>query len=178
VDDLDLDLDRYVLSHRETWLDPFFVGLSIAGSSALVWLVIGLVITVLRRNVVPFLYVAATALVTNLVVTALKHAVGRERPPAVILEPKPLMEVPTTSSFPSGHAATSFACALVLARFAPRLTIPLFVLAALIAFSRVYVGVHYPFDVLAGVALGLGIATALPKLLEALQRSHPRTRSG
>jgi len=137
-----------------------------------------LTLTVLRRNVVPFLYVAATALVANMVVTALKHAVSRERPPAVILDPKPLMEVPTTSSFPSGHAATSFACALVLARFAPRLTIPLFVLAALIAFSRVYVGVHYPFDVLAGAALGLGIAIALPRLLEALQRLRPTTRTG
>jgi undecaprenyl-diphosphatase len=178
VSELDLELDRYVLSNREGWLDPFFVGLSIAGSSALVWLVIGLVITVLRRNVVPFLYVAATALVTNMVVTAVKHAVGRERPPAVILDPKPLLEVPTTSSFPSGHAATSFACALVLARFAPRLTIPLFVLAALIAFSRVYVGVHYPFDVLAGALLGLAIATALPKLLAALQRLRPTTRAG
>ena len=167
MSELDHDLDRYVLSHREGWLDPFFVGLSIAGSSALVWLVIGLVITVLRRNVLPFLNVAATALVTNMIVTAIKHAVGRER-----------MEVPTTSSFPSGHAATSFACALVLARFAPRLTIPLFVLAALIAFSRVYVGVHYPFDALAGALLGLAIATALPRLLAALKRLRPTTRAG
>ena len=172
MSDLDFDLDRYVLSHREGWLDPIFVGLSIAGSGALIWLAIGVVLSVLRRNVAPFLYVAAAALLTNLVVTGLKHAVGRDRPPAVILDPKPLMEVPTTSSFPSGHAATSFACALVLARFAPRLTIPLFVLAALIAFSRVYVGVHYPFDVLAGTVLGLALATALPMLLVALRRSR------
>jgi membrane-associated phospholipid phosphatase len=96
----------------------------------------------------------------------------------VILDPKPLMEVPTTSSFPSGHAATSFACALVLARFAPRLTIPLFILAALIAFSRVYVGVHYPFDVLAGTALGLAVATALPRLLGALRRLRPARQAG
>jgi undecaprenyl-diphosphatase len=172
MSDLDFDLDRYVLSHREGWLDPIFVGLSIAGSGALVWLAIGVVLSVLRRNVAPFLFVAAAALLTNLVVSGLKQAVGRERPPAVILDPKPLMEVPTTSSFPSGHAATSFACALVLARFAPRLTIPLFVLAALIAFSRVYVGVHYPFDVLAGTILGLALATTLPMLLAALRRSR------
>ena len=172
MSDLDFDLDRYVLSHREGWLDPIFVGLSIAGSGALVWLAIGVVLSVLRRNVAPFLFVAAAALLTNLVVSGLKQAVGRDRPPAVILDPKPLMEVPTTSSFPSGHAATSFACALVLSRFAPRLTIPLFVLAGLIAFSRVYVGVHYPFDVLAGTVLGLALATALPMLLAALRRSR------
>ena len=87
------------------------------------------------------------------------------------------MEVPTTSSFPSGHAATSFACALALARFAPMLTIPLFVLAGLIAFSRVYVGVHYPFDVLAGTVLGLALATALPRLLAALPRLRRGTRA-
>jgi undecaprenyl-diphosphatase len=178
VDDLDLDLDRYVLSHREGWLDPIFVGLSIAGSGALVWLGIGLAITIARRSAVPFLYVAATALVSNLVVSGLKHAVGRDRPPTVILDPKPLLEVPTTSSFPSGHSATSFACALVLARFAPRLTIPLVILAALISFSRVYVGVHYPFDVLAGALLGMVIATALPRLLAGLQRLRPTTRAG
>jgi undecaprenyl-diphosphatase len=152
-----------------------FVGLSIIGSGALVWLAVGIALTVLRRNFAPFILVAATALLSNLIVTGIKYAVGRDRPPAVILDPEPLMEVPTTSSFPSGHAATSFACAVVLSRIAPRLTIPLFVLAALIAFSRVYVGVHYPFDVLAGsllgIALGLTVATALPRLLEALRRS-------
>ena len=177
MSDLDSELDRYVLSHREGWLDPLFVGLSIAGSGALVWLAIGVALTMLRRNVAPFLVVAATALLTNLVVSGLKQAVGRDRPPAVILDPEPLMEVPTTSSFPSGHAATSFACALALARFAPMLTIPLFVLAGLIAFSRVYVGVHYPFDVLAGTVLGLALATALPRLLAALPRLRPGTRA-
>jgi undecaprenyl-diphosphatase len=178
VGEIDYDLDRYLLTHREGWLDPLFVGLSIAGSGALVWLAAGVALTVLRRNVAPFLLVAATALLTNLIVTGLKHAVGRDRPPAVILGPKPLMEVPTTSSFPSGHAATSFACALILARVEPRLTIPLFVLAALIAFSRVYVGVHYPFDVLAGTALGIAVATALPRLLRALRRSRPARQAG
>jgi undecaprenyl-diphosphatase len=159
-----------------------FVGLSIIGSGALVWLAVGIALTVLRRNFAPFILVAATALLSNLIVTGIKYAVGRDRPPAVILDPEPLMEVPTTSSFPSGHAATSFACAVVLSRIAPRLTIPLFVLAALIAFSRVYVGVHYPFDVLAGallgVALGLVVATALPRLLEALRRSLRARRAG
>ena len=99
--------------------------------------------------------------------------VGRDRPPAIVLDPEPLMEVPTTSSFPSGHASSSFACALVLARFAPRLTIPLFVLAALIAVSRVYVGVHYPLDILAGAVLGTVLATALLRLPGVLRRSRP-----
>jgi undecaprenyl-diphosphatase len=102
----------------------------------------------------------------------IKFAVGRHRPPAVVLDPKPLLDVPTTSSFPSGHSATSFACAYVLSRAAPRFTISFFLLAALIAFSRNYVGVHYPLDVFAGALIGLGVARALRWLLEALQRSR------
>jgi undecaprenyl-diphosphatase len=83
-----------------------------------------------------------------------------------------------THSFPSGHATVAFACATVLALAVPRLRVPLFVLAALIAFSRVYVGVHYPFDVLAGAVLGVGLATALRMLAGALRRSAPQPRRG
>lgn len=123
-----------------------------------------------RRPQVFFL-VAATSVVASFLNAALKYAVGRERPPSVVLDPEPLMEVPTTSSFPSGHAMSSFACALVLARVAPRLAVPAFVLAVAIAVSRVYVGVHYPLDILAGGLLGLGVATALLRLPAILRRS-------
>ena len=125
-----------------------------------------------------FLLVAATALSAQLVVTAIKLGVGRDRPPSVVLDPEPLMEVPTTSSFPSGHAATGFACAYVLARIAPRFAVPLFVLAAGVAVSRVYVGVHYPLDVLVGATLGLAVAIALRWLLGALRRSPRAQRAG
>ena len=77
----------------------------------------------------------------------LRHAIGRERPPLRFPEPHPLVHVPGNPSFPSGHAATSFACAATLAWLTPLSPVALYVLAALIAFSRVYVGVHYPLDV-------------------------------
>jgi membrane-associated phospholipid phosphatase len=92
--------------------------------------------------------------------------------------PEPIVEAPATYSFPSGHATVSFACATVLALAVPRLRVPLIVLAVLISFSRVYVGVHYPGDVLAGAVLGIGIAIALRTLGAALRRSAPRTRQG
>ena len=92
--------------------------------------------------------------------------------------PEPLLEAPSTFSFPSGHATVAFACATVLALAVPRLRWWLYALAALIAFSRVYVGVHYPGDVLVGALLGVAIARALLMLAAALRRSAPRTRRG
>ena len=135
-------------------------------------------LAILWRRPYPILLVAATTITTSLLNALFKYAVQRDRPPTVILDPKPLMEVPTTSSFPSGHTSTSFACAYVISRLAPRLTIPVFVLAALIGFSRVYVGVHYPLDVVAGAIFGLIVARALLMLLTALQRSRRLRRAG
>lgn len=91
---------------------------------------------------------------------ALKHLVGRKRPYVSSPEPEPLMTTSLDLSFPSGHAATSFAGATLLALLAPRFAVPLLALAALIAWSRVYVGVHFPLDVLAGAALGVAVALA------------------
>jgi undecaprenyl-diphosphatase len=72
----------------------------------------------------------------------------------------PLVRLPTDPSFPSGHAATSFAGATMLSAFAPRYRWVFFTLATLIAFSRIYVGVHWPIDVVAGAVLGAALATA------------------
>ena len=108
----------------------------------------------------------------------LKQWIARDRPPLADPDPAPLVDLPSTFSFPSGHATVSFACATTLALAVPRLTWPLFALATLISFSRVYVGVHYPFDVLAGAALGVAIAIALRKLAAALRRSAPPMQRG
>lgn len=94
----------------------------------------------------------------DLSATALKDLFDVERPSGRYPLPKPLVHAPKDPSFPSGHAATSFAGATILSFAVPRLTPAWVVLACAIAFSRVYVGVHYPLDVLGGAALGVGIA--------------------
>ena len=109
---------------------------------------------------------------------ALRQAIGRDRPPLVYPEPKALVAVPHTGAFPSGHASSAFACATVLAWASPRLRIPVFVLAAAIAWSRVYVGVHWPLDVLGGAVLGVLVATALLKLAASPPRLRQETRAG
>lgn len=89
------------------------------------------------------------------------------------LDPEPLVVARVAESFPSGHAATAFAGAAVLVRYLPGRWPVLLTLATAIAFSRVYVGVHYPADVLFGALFGTVFATALLRLAAALRRSPP-----
>jgi undecaprenyl-diphosphatase len=160
-------------------LDPVFEGLSLIGSFGAIWLVLALAISGFSWSR-PWLWtrIGATILIAESVSGALKAQLERDRPPVVDPDPEPLMRLPGTHSFPSGHATVSFACATVLALAVPRLSVPLFVLAALISFSRVYVGVHYPFDVLAGALLGYALARALRTLAAILRRSAPQPRRG
>ncbi|HWJ31491.1 MAG TPA: phosphatase PAP2 family protein [Gaiellaceae bacterium] len=78
-------------------------------------------------------------------------------------------------SFPSGHAMTAFAGATMLAAYLPRRRVPLLVLACLIALSRLYNGVHYPTDVVAGAAIGVAIALLLRAA--GRRRSRPGSRA-
>jgi membrane-associated phospholipid phosphatase len=90
---------------------------------------------------------------------AVKLVVRRQRP---ILEGlPPLGGAPTSLSFPSAHATSSFACATAMTRIAPEAAV-LFVLAFAIAACRPYLGMHYPSDVLAGAVLGVGLGLLLP----------------
>jgi undecaprenyl-diphosphatase len=161
-------LEHWIVGHRVGWLNWFFIGLSWIGSYGLVWIAIALALALLwRRPSIFFTVVAADAL-ADVLADAGKAAFHRHRPYEHQLGP------PSSAySFPSGHSATSFACATVLSSFAPRLRVPFFLLATLIAFSRVYNGLHYPTDVLAGALLG--VLTAL-LLLAGARRLSPRRR--
>jgi undecaprenyl-diphosphatase len=105
-------------------------------------------------------------LVTAAVVFVLKLVVRRPRPCASLQGVAALCRAPTDFSFPSGHAAGSFAVAtflatwLVLRHRAPVPAAALMALAAAIGVSRVYLGVHFPGDVLAGAVIG-GLVGAL-----------------
>lgn len=137
-------------------LDRVAVRFSALGEHGALWLAIGIAGSLLdRERSAQWRRAGAVVAGTYLLNTALKLAIGRRRPQ---LDGVPaLMGTPTQLSFPSSHAATSFAAALAYSRLGlPAL--PLYALAVSMSASRLYVGVHYPSDILVGALLGSTVA--------------------
>jgi membrane-associated phospholipid phosphatase len=115
--------------------------------------------------VAPFVLVLLAVGAADGLASLLKAIAGTKRP----LDQHPLVAVPHSGSFPSGHTATSFAGAVILCALVPRAAAAFVVLAAAISYSRLYVGVHYPLDIAGGAVVGA--ATALLLLAIARRRS-------
>jgi hypothetical protein len=80
------------------------------------------------------------------------------------------VRVPDSSSFPSGHAASAFAFATAVGIEMPLISLPLHALAALVAYSRVHTGVHYPGDVIAGAVIGTATGQIVTRLADRFPR--------
>jgi membrane-associated phospholipid phosphatase len=143
--------------------DRFFELLSDWWVRSLVVFAIALAADLLTRGRLPvaaFLAGASYAVAGSLT-AVLKGAFDRPRPSLVDRDVHPLVAVPHDGSMPSGHASTAFAAAVAVSLVHRRLRLPLLALAALVALSRVWLGVHYLSDVLAGAALGATVAVVL-----------------
>lgn len=145
-------------------LGPLLPRLSRAANHSRLWTAIATTLALLggrfgrRAGTRGMLAIGITSAVTNL---PAKFLIDRLRPDqTVVPEIRRLASVPASSSFPSGHSASAFAFATGAALEVPRLRPLLFPLAAAVATSRVYTGVHYPGDVLVGSAVGIAVARA------------------
>jgi membrane-associated phospholipid phosphatase len=124
------------------------------------------------RRKLPMAALAAVsaAAIAGVTVALLKGIFERPRPPLADPGLDPVGVVPASTSFPSGHSATAFAAAVAVAMIFPRFRRPLLALAATVALSRVYLGVHFATDVLAGSLLGAAIGFAIGSALRWVQR--------
>jgi undecaprenyl-diphosphatase len=103
----------------------------------------------------------ASVAATSAIVNALLKPIGRRPRPDRIAEQVPVarhVRMPRSTSFPSGHAASAFAFATSIGRVLPRDAVALQAFAAIVAYSRVHTGVHYPGDVIAGSLIGAAVA--------------------
>jgi undecaprenyl-diphosphatase len=178
---LDVRIVEWAASHRIGPLNGLFVALGTVNKLGLIWAVMSLALGLLtRRGLGRSSVLAGVTLLTTFAADSVsfgvKDLVARTRPADAHPQIHPLYVV-HSSSFPAGHAATAFAGATVLCYVAPRLT-PLFVvLAAAVGFSRIYVGVHYPTDVLAGAAIGLLVGALAVGILRLIERKVPPVMS-
>ncbi len=133
-----------------------------------------------RRGRVTALLLAVTLLMTDQISShVIKPLAQRERPCVELNDVRALIGVKTSFSFPSSHAANIFGAATVLSLKYRRLMVPFVVIATAVAYSRVYVGVHYPLDVIAGAALGVGFGAGASVLARrALGRLSSRRKGG
>jgi len=142
------------------WLMPifawnaFFVPLLLLGGVALVWK------GGPRGRVFVLLLALIIAMGDGLVINTIKHAFERPRPHEVIADANLLVGRGSSASMPSSHTATWFAGMLIAFLFYRRTIWFMLPLAITMAFSRVYVGAHFPSDVVVGTLLGLGYAAA------------------
>ncbi len=135
-------------------------GLGRVGEYGAIWFAIGIVLAVIDPDRGEDWLVAGILGPVGIGLNyAVKLVVRRPRP--VLEGLPPLGGAPSSLSFPSAHATSSFACATAMTRIAPEAAV-LFVLAAAIAACRPYLGMHYPSDVLAGALLGTALGLVVP----------------
>lgn len=142
-------------------LDSIMIFFTTLGNAGLIWLFSAFVLLFTKkhryRGFLILLCIGVAFAVNNLLI---KNLVMRPRPFETLTALTTLVKHPADYSFPSGHACSSFASAFAVTLGYGRRGAWIYIVAALIAVSRVYVGVHYPSDVLAGAAVGTAAAAA------------------
>lgn len=151
---------------RFDFLDPIMVFFTRLGDTGFIWILMAIVMLVpkktRRAGIVVLLCLAGAFILNDLI---LKPLVARARPFVTMEELSVLVSHPGSFSFPSGHTNSSFACALALTLIYGKKGAWAYILAAIIAFSRCYVGVHYPTDVFVGMIVGTVASYAVFRLV-------------
>ncbi|MEG1501390.1 MAG: phosphatase PAP2 family protein [Clostridiales bacterium] len=144
--------------YGDVFWDKAFVFITSLGNGGFIWLLIIVFLLYNKKTRTLGWSCLWAFLIALILVTFIKEIVDKPRP-YQLLAWQIIIPPPHGSSFPSGHTATAFAMAFAVFFQQKKLSIPFFFLAFLMGFSRIYLLVHYPLDVLAG--LGLGFLAAL-----------------
>ena len=161
---------------RNDFLTPIFRFITSLGDSGWIWIACTIMCLVLvKYRKVGCL--SALSLIGSLVINnlLLKNVIARTRPYEAVEGLMRLIEKQSDFSFPSGHTGSSFAAAVIFFIYLPKkFGIPALILAFLISFSRLYVGVHYLTDVLVGGLIGTAIAIAIWQIDEHIKKKETK----
>ena len=157
---------------RNDFLTPIFKFITSLGDEGYIWIAIAIILLFVKKYRKVGLMVGASLLgsllFNNMIV---KNIVARPRPYRMMETLTILIPEPGEYSFPSGHTSSSFAAGVVLYLMLPKkYGVPAMILAFLIGISRLYVGVHYPTDVLGGIVMGTLIAVAVVKVTGLIEK--------
>ncbi len=160
---------------RSDFLTPIMTFITRLGDKGIFWILTAIVLLFFKKTR-PLGIMAGISLVFSLLINnaLIKPSVARIRPYEVINGLQLIIEKQPDPSFPSGHAGASFAVGVVYLVKGPRkIGIPAIIIAALIGFSRLYVGVHYPTDVIAGMITGTFCAIIAIMIWKIVEKKAP-----
>lgn len=142
---------------RNDFLTPVLTFLTHLGDHGYFWIALTILFLLLKKTRKVGGLMTCSLLLNTLVNNVLlKNLVARTRPYEVVDGLHRIIEAQSDYSFPSGHTGSAFAVAVVVFLMCPRkIGVPVLVFAFVIAFSRLYVGVHFPTDVLCGILIGI-----------------------
>lgn len=156
IEHLDISIIKYLYTLQNPLLNKIMIFFTTIGDVGLIWIIISLILLFTKKykkvGIISIISLAICLLIVNL---GLKPLVHRERPFNIIENLTLLIKEPHDYSFPSGHTAASFVMVYIFYKYIKKYFPIVLIVALLISFSRLYLTVHFPSDVIAGIFLGL-----------------------
>lgn len=164
-------LDWIQQTFRCGFLDAVFPKLTLIGEWGAVWIVIALIMICVKKTRKAGLAVLLGLVIMFLVGNvALKHLISRPRPCWINTNVDVLIAMPKDFSFPSGHAFSAFTAVTILMHYHKGIGIPAIFLAVILSFTRLYLYVHFPTDIIGGLILGILIGVITCLIVDAIDR--------
>lgn len=172
MNNFEISILLWIHENLRGFMDGFWIFITKLADKGWFWILLAVILLLFKKTrstgVTMLIALIINHVMTNMV---LKDLFGRPRPYMVSSEIVTLIKQLSSYSFPSGHTSASFSAALVMFRMMPKkVGIPALILAAMIGFSRMYVGVHYPTDVLGGIAVGIIASVAAYYLVRFVEK--------